>query len=325
MKTKSTKNIGRNETSRPSLYSFNSRDRDSAEISSILDALEPRRRKSAIWWRSVLIGLVAMLAAALYLVGRDVDVYRQLSPVAGSETAIGRTVVKHEVPGPLPVAASADESSAAAIVVEVPLHHAELQAPDSPGTDKPQVTTATTAAAAPIHAGDIENERGTTAVTGSEPKSISSSTGSGQHPATEAAATPAGKKGGGAMPRAQAGTKAVAPAASGKDSDVDLIAALVSHVSRGDNSGKENRKRSAKATADARAGASARKDRRTDPGHDIVVRNDGDSTETLVKRCRALGLIEGELCRVRICSGLWGIDPACPGAVPSDQLSTSGR
>lgn len=127
------------------------------------------------------------------------------------------------------------------------------------------------------------------------------------------------------MPRGQAGTKAVAPAASGKDSDVDLIAALVSHVSRGNNSGKENRKRSAKATADARAAASARKDRRTDPGHDIVVRNDGDSTETLVKRCRALGLIEGELCRVRICSGRWGIDPACPGAVPSDQLSTSGR
>ena len=46
---------------------------------------------------------------------------------------------------------------------------------------------------------------------------------------------------------------------------------------------------------------------------DIVVRTAGQSTEALVKRCRALGLLEGELCRVRICSGLWGSDPACPG------------
>ena len=45
---------------------------------------------------------------------------------------------------------------------------------------------------------------------------------------------------------------------------------------------------------------------------DIVVRNVEQSTESLVKRCRALGFLEGELCRLRICSGLWGIDPACP-------------
>ena len=45
---------------------------------------------------------------------------------------------------------------------------------------------------------------------------------------------------------------------------------------------------------------------------DIVVRNAGQSTEALVKRCRALGFLEGELCRIRICSGLWGSDPACP-------------
>ena len=46
---------------------------------------------------------------------------------------------------------------------------------------------------------------------------------------------------------------------------------------------------------------------------DIVIRTSGQSTEALVKRCRALGLLEGELCRIRICSGLWGSDPACPG------------
>jgi hypothetical protein len=45
---------------------------------------------------------------------------------------------------------------------------------------------------------------------------------------------------------------------------------------------------------------------------DIVVPAPGELTESLVKRCRRLGLIEGELCRVRICSGIWGRDPACP-------------
>lgn len=44
---------------------------------------------------------------------------------------------------------------------------------------------------------------------------------------------------------------------------------------------------------------------------DIVVRRPSDSTGALVGRCRELGLIEGELCRMRICSGMWGMDPAC--------------
>jgi hypothetical protein len=53
-------------------------------------------------------------------------------------------------------------------------------------------------------------------------------------------------------------------------------------------------------------------EKRAEFNREIVVRAPGESTQSLVNRCRALGLIEGELCRVRICTGIWGIDPACP-------------
>ena len=45
---------------------------------------------------------------------------------------------------------------------------------------------------------------------------------------------------------------------------------------------------------------------------DVVIRTQADTTESLVKRCGTLGLLEGHLCRARICSGLWGKDAACP-------------
>jgi hypothetical protein len=44
---------------------------------------------------------------------------------------------------------------------------------------------------------------------------------------------------------------------------------------------------------------------------DIVDRQDGDSTVQLLARCKQLGLIEGMLCRSRICSGRWESDAAC--------------
>ena len=44
---------------------------------------------------------------------------------------------------------------------------------------------------------------------------------------------------------------------------------------------------------------------------DIVDRHDGDTTSQLLARCKQLGLIEGMLCRSRICSGRWESDAAC--------------
>jgi len=42
-----------------------------------------------------------------------------------------------------------------------------------------------------------------------------------------------------------------------------------------------------------------------------VLRKDEDETASLLQRCRQLGLIEGMLCRARICAGRWDSDPAC--------------
>jgi len=78
---------------------------------------------------------------------------------------------------------------------------------------------------------------------------------------------------------------AASPSAIG-DTDVALLTALVAH------SGKP---------------ALALPER----SRDVVERQDGDSTAQLLARCKQLGLIEGMLCRSRICSGRWDADLAC--------------
>jgi hypothetical protein len=52
-----------------------------------------------------------------------------------------------------------------------------------------------------------------------------------------------------------------------------------------------------------------------DFNRDIVLRTSGESTNSLLKKCDALGFFEGQLCRLRICSGLWGKEDACPAGV----------
>lgn len=71
------------------------------------------------------------------------------------------------------------------------------------------------------------------------------------------------------------------------DPDVTLLAALVAHANQ-----------PATVTAGARNRA-------------MVERGNGDSTESLLRRCRQLGVIEGTPCRSRICSGRWDSDAAC--------------
>lgn len=41
------------------------------------------------------------------------------------------------------------------------------------------------------------------------------------------------------------------------------------------------------------------------------LRKQEEETAELLQRCQQLGLIEGMLCRSRICSGRWDSDPAC--------------
>lgn len=71
------------------------------------------------------------------------------------------------------------------------------------------------------------------------------------------------------------------PDATAGDSDVTLLAAIVSHGQR------------------------------SEPPRDVVLRKDEEETASLLQRCRQLGLIEGMLCRARICAGRWDSDPVC--------------
>lgn len=75
------------------------------------------------------------------------------------------------------------------------------------------------------------------------------------------------------------------PAAAPGDSDVALLTAMVAHAHRQEGTAK--------------------------PVRDVVLRQQEQETAELLQRCKQLGMIEGMLCRSRICSGRWDSDPAC--------------
>ena len=77
------------------------------------------------------------------------------------------------------------------------------------------------------------------------------------------------------------------PTAAPGDSDVALLTAMVAHAHRQEGTAT--------------------------PVRDVVLRRQEQEQETaeLLQRCKQLGLIEGMLCRSRICSGRWDSDPAC--------------
>jgi hypothetical protein len=106
-------------------------------------------------------------------------------------------------------------------------------------------------------------------------------------PATPAASAAAGHPAN--TPRKAPARIAATPASAGAvsgDTDVALLAALVAHSSQPAVAAPER-------------------------SRDVVERQPGDSTAQLLARCKQLGMIEGMLCRSRICSGRWEADAAC--------------
>lgn len=107
---------------------------------------------------------------------------------------------------------------------------------------------------------------------------------------------------------AEAARKGTRHAAGGQaDNDVDLISALVAHSAQADRkpaSGKKDTAATQKLAAKDDGKAHERNE-------DIIERRGNESTASLLQRCHALGFIEGELCRWRICSGRWDDDVAC--------------
>jgi hypothetical protein len=103
--------------------------------------------------------------------------------------------------------------------------------------------------------------------------------------------TPAARKQNGATGTNESAARTAAAAAASAarthgDTDVALLTALVAHANKPSVVVPER-------------------------SRDIVQRQEGDTTVQLLARCKQLGLIEGMLCRSRICSGRWEADAAC--------------
>lgn len=118
-------------------------------------------------------------------------------------------------------------------------------------------------------------------------------------------------------PDTQAARRTAVPGPSTKrhaDSDVDLLEAVVAHVSGrpAATGAKPDGKVSPKAArlSSGKAGIADK--------HDVMPRQvpAGESVAELVQRCRAVGGLEGLLCRNRVCDGHWGSDAACPANRP---------
>lgn len=90
----------------------------------------------------------------------------------------------------------------------------------------------------------------------------------------------------GRTPAGRAAAAPAPPAQSPNDTDVTLLTALVAHAGTPSSVVPER-------------------------SRDIVERQEGDTTSQLLARCKQLGLIEGMLCRSRICAGHWETDAAC--------------
>lgn len=108
-------------------------------------------------------------------------------------------------------------------------------------------------------------------------------------PLPEAAAASASRKTPPPARQTAARPQGAKPAAASSDSDVALLTAMVAHAHRQEGTAP--------------------------PVRDVVLRRQGpgqeQETAELLQRCQQLGLIEGMLCRSRICSGRWDSDPAC--------------
>ncbi len=116
-----------------------------------------------------------------------------------------------------------------------------------------------------------------------------------------------------AVAHAKASDKAKArplPGNPANDSDVALLTAIVAHDKAEPFASLQNTASSAKAKPDGR-------------NRDIVERKAGDTTESLLLRCKRLGSLEGGLCRSRICAGHWDTDAACSASGTQPKVSSA--
>lgn len=112
--------------------------------------------------------------------------------------------------------------------------------------------------------------------------------------------------------------KAVAKTSSGKDGDVELIAALLKRVSDKPQStvGEAGPKPLSGEGQKRTAPVSQKTGKKTGASRASVAHKPADAIEMELKRCNSLGFIESEMCRLRACTGRWGNHPGCPEFAP---------
>jgi hypothetical protein len=169
-----------------------------------------------------------------------------------------------------------------------------LEAPPTPAPATGQaaaIVNESPAAGAPpaLAAKDVARPDGTAQnppTRGAPPPHKQSPTGSGTTARTPQTTMVRNAAGASAGAGPGAGARVASGATAARDTDVTLLTALVAHANEPTVTVAER-------------------------SRDVVERKEGDSTAQLLARCRQLGVIEGLLCRSRICSGRWDQDAAC--------------
>lgn len=301
-------------SARPSLYSAHSESRKNTEDFSVLGGLEPRRSVLGVFRRKAWSASILSLAAVVLVVGMNGGFENSGVTTAAAEAA---GEARETVAIPAQPEAPSQEAVAAplvATIVSEPVSgeaesNAEAAVPSTAvaaATDMPN----TVVASAPPYASMLT------------PVADAADAGAVQKPDPASAKAGAVAKKTGTKAAPAESTTARASAGNGaRDKDVDLIAALLAHVSPAPAVQGKNVKKNPETVPTAAAAASVstapRRERSRTSNRDIVTRDSTESLESLVNRCRSLGFFEGELCRLRICSGMWGKDPACPSGTPS--------
>ncbi|HZW11672.1 MAG TPA: hypothetical protein VFF81_00580 [Noviherbaspirillum sp.] len=316
-KTISNQAQAANSSSRPSLYAGVHGTPENAATFSILKGIEPHcsrpKLRLRMAWAAPLMALAAVILVAALNNGFDqlasfetpsipesfqdarmaaasAPTTSPVAPEAASEPAVATIVSEESKPEWQPSAAVASEPGPAK---EMPVQEPKttndaVVAAAVPTLDAPKAASAMTPASARNDGG----EQGKASASRDRPSMRK------ENPAVADAKEQATKK------------------STGKDKDVDLIAALLTHVSSGSkvtaSDGQKKANASSPAVRTSLVGAGGKREQKDGVNRDVVIASPGETTESLVKRCKSLGFFEGELCRLRICSGMWGKDAACP-------------
>lgn len=291
---------------RPNLLSGSAATENSS--GSILNALEGKespssaiaQKKSGVVRAALVIALLAATGVGVFFAwgqrGSQVDT----AMTANAQT----TLAAKELPSSTPALAANDAAppekteSQAAVIENDPVSHSEKSdsIPVQASTDPRTKLTETLEAGVPVTSTALAKALEEPKVSKSKPASKSVDAPLVNRIVQEKKTS------------AQKAPKAAA--AQPTDSDVNILTALVSHGDSVTEPSKTKETAKSKQAAKKKSAEPVVAQNTADTP-DIVERKSGDSTGGLLQRCKQLGLIEGELCRWRICSGRWDTDPSC--------------